>query len=109
MQTIWKSFEQLTTTELYAVLSLRQAVFMLEQRSLYKDIDGTDLQAQHLLCYQNSTLIGCLRLLPKADGITVGRVVVAKPLRGQGVGLNLLNTALEWITLVIIDCFIILV
>ena len=95
MNIIWKSFEQLTTSELYAVLSLREQVFMLEQQSLYKDIDGADQQALHLLVFKEGALIAYLRLLPGTERTTIGRVVVLKGERGQGLGAMLLTTALD--------------
>ena len=45
----WRSFLALTPPELYAVLQLRQAVFIVEQRCPYLDADGADAHAWHLL------------------------------------------------------------
>ena len=42
-----KSFQQLTTNELYEVLQLRSEVFVVEQECVYQDIDGNDLNAIH--------------------------------------------------------------
>ena len=41
-------FEALSTAELYAVLALRQRVFVVEQRCAYLDADGLDLLAEHV-------------------------------------------------------------
>ena len=98
MQIFWKPFGELTTHELYAILSLRQNVFMVEQQSLYNDIDGADQYAQHLLAFKNDTqnqLIGYLRLIPNNHQIKIGRVVVSKIMRGQGVGKQLMTMAIE--------------
>ena len=37
-----KTFEQLTKDELYALLKLRQQVFIMEQNSIYSDLDDCD-------------------------------------------------------------------
>jgi len=95
MNFFWKTFDTLSTKELYAILALREQVFMLEQQSLYRDIDGLDRLATHLLCYEASELIGYLRLAILQDKITIGRVVVAKHWRGKGIGVQLLTIALD--------------
>ena len=95
MDIIWKSFDQLSTNELYAILHLREQVFMLEQQSLYNDIDGADQQAAHLLCIQNTELVAYLRLMTHRDKITIGRVVVTKAHRAKGLGSKLLLMALD--------------
>ncbi len=38
----WQRFDALSTHDLYDLLRLRQDVFIMEQRSLYADIDGRD-------------------------------------------------------------------
>jgi len=84
------SMAQLDVMCLFHMFQLRQAVFILEQRCLYPDIDAHDEHAIHVLgtdCEQN--LIAYLRIL--APGIayeepTIGRVVVADSARGVGNG-----------------------
>ncbi len=44
----WKSFEQLTTEELYEILKVRQQVFAVEQNCVYQDVDGLDKTSWHL-------------------------------------------------------------
>ena len=38
----WQTFDELGPHSLYAVLALRQRVFVLEQQCLYADLDGHD-------------------------------------------------------------------
>ncbi|MEN9487712.1 MAG: hypothetical protein RIR56_1401, partial [Bacteroidota bacterium] len=47
---VWKikSFEELSTQELYAILMVRQEVFIVEQTCYYLDADGYDVKALHL-------------------------------------------------------------
>lgn len=98
IQTFWKSFADLTTQELYAILALRQDVFLVEQQSFYNDIDGIDHRAQHLLAYHpkfSDKLIGYLRIVEDNHPINIQRVVVQKAVRGQGVGQQLITMALS--------------
>ena len=94
---LWREFDALSPGELYALLKLRCEVFIVEQACAYADIDGKDPLARHLLAYAGSELIGCLRVfLPDAAGeaARIGRVVVAPPARGTGLGRRLMRRAL---------------
>ena len=94
IQYTWFTFAELSRHELYEILRLRQQVFIIEQASLYPDIDGNDPVALHLTAHERSgELIGCLRLLP--PGITnrrpaLGRLAIAKPFRGLKLGNQLM-------------------
>jgi ElaA protein len=57
----------LTPALLYEVLRFRQAIFVVEQRCAYPDLDGLDRRAQHLLLRVDGELAGCLRLIPFPD------------------------------------------
>ncbi|RCU48894.1 MULTISPECIES: GNAT family N-acetyltransferase [Corallincola] len=93
------SFEQLSKAQLIAILKLRQQVFMLEQNSLYLDIDGEDEHCSHLLVEQDNVLIGYARLAPPAschpNYPVLGRIVLAKQGRGVGLGEKLIKTGLD--------------
>lgn len=52
MKWVVKTFEELSIHELYHILRLRSAVFVVEQKSIYLDADGKDLQAIHLMLLQ---------------------------------------------------------
>jgi ElaA protein len=91
--TEWQRFESLTAADLYELLRFRQNVFVVEQRSPYPDLDGLDQAAWHLLLRANGTLAGCLRLIPRP--LRIGRVAVAAPLRGHGLGRSLMEEALS--------------
>ncbi|WP_426750517.1 GNAT family N-acetyltransferase [Myxococcus sp. Y35] len=93
----WKSFQALSLDELYDVLALRQEVFVVEQRSIYQDVDGFDRGAEHLLLHDESqdtrVLAAYLRILPpglKYPGeSSLGRVVTSPRARGLGLGREL--------------------
>lgn len=86
----WRSFEELTTHELYDILALRQDVFVIEQQCKDQDLDHRDQKALHLLGIQNNKLVAYLRLFPTGvlypDAATFGRVLTAESARGQGIG-----------------------
>ena len=47
----YKEFNQLSIDDLYAILNLRQQVFVLEQNCPYIDADYSDQDAFHLLVF----------------------------------------------------------
>ena len=97
----WSSFDELSTSELYAILKLRQEVFVVEQKCVYQDCDGLDKKAWHLMG-SNSTdtqypLAAYLRVVfpgITTDHPTVGRLVTHQNNRGKGAGRQLLREAI---------------
>jgi ElaA protein len=94
----WRSFDELSTTELYAVLKLRQEIFIVEQKCIYHDCDGLDKKAWHLLgmIYSDMQpeLVAYLRLIfpgIKADHPAIGRLLTHERVRTKGVGKQLLR------------------
>lgn len=89
------TFERLTVRQLYAVLKLRQDVFVVEQQCAYPDMDDCDQQAVHLLATDDAgRLVACARLF--APGVrfpeaSIGRVIVAESGRGTGTGHELMT------------------
>ncbi len=87
----WKTlaFAELTVEGMYAVLRLRQEVFVVEQSCAYLDLDNLDQHASHMLCMRDQKLVAYQRCL--APGLSypessLGRIVVCPALRGQQVG-----------------------
>lgn len=98
MEWIIKKFDELSIHELYAILQLRNEVFIIEQNCIYLDIDNKDQQAVHLMCFEDENLIGYARLL--SPGISysdpsIGRVVTAQNVRKKGVGKELISRSIE--------------
>jgi ElaA protein len=97
--TQWQRFDDLSATALYELLRFRQEIFVVEQRSPYRDLDGLDQDARHLLLHADDMLAGYLRLLPPADlesAVRIGRVAVAAARRGQDLGRRLMTEALSF-------------
>lgn len=101
MQTsfVLKYYTDLTLDELYAIMVLRQQVFVVEQNCPFLDCDGLDQQSWHLMCRdQAGTLVAYCRLLPQGlsyPGYTsIGRVVSSLESRRHGLGIKLMEQAL---------------
>lgn len=96
----WYTFDELGKQQLYDILALRQRVFVLEQKSLYEDLDYLDQQAMHLLCKKNGVLAGYLRLfMPNVrypNAASFGRVVAAPGMRKTGVGKYIVSEAMQY-------------
>lgn len=93
------TFTDLTPSQLYAILRLRQQVFVVEQQCAYADIDGVDPHAMHMLCMQGSDLLAYQRCLPP-DTIypesSIGRIVVSPEMRGQQLGRELVRQGISY-------------
>ena len=90
-------FEGLTLERLYALLALRQSVFVVEQNCAYLDADGKDAQAYHLLGFDGPLLAASLRVFPPDErgDVWIGRVVTAPAVRGTGLGRPLMAEGLR--------------
>ena len=89
---IWRDFGSISKEQLYDVLSLRQRVFIIEQKCFYEDLDYFDEVAYHLLLYKDKDLIGYSRVFPpgiKYDSASIGRIVTDIKSRGEGIGKSL--------------------
>ena len=94
MELIVKSFEQLTTRELYELLRVRAEVFVVEQNCVYQDLDETDFRSLHMYFEEDGRIAAYLRVFEAEPGIMqVGRVLTVK--RGVGLGGELLHKALQ--------------
>lgn len=87
MELIVKTFEELTPDELYEILMLRNAVFVVEQECPYQDIDGRDQRAYHVFFRDEGGIQAYLRVLEAGvsfDEVSIGRVIAVKRRRGIG-------------------------
>ena len=90
-----KHWEQLTREELYDLLRVRIAVFVVEQNCPYQEADGLDRRAWHVFARDGGgTIQACLRILEPENGTTqIGRVLTAH--RGTGLGRALMERSIR--------------
>mgnify|MGYP000025523265 FL=1 len=96
MQRFVKTFDELNVDELYRILAARAAVFVVEQKCPYQDIDGVDRKALHVWREEDGKIFCYLRAFPIADDNSVfqiGRVL--STVRGKGLGARIFEDALE--------------
>ena len=95
-----KTVGELSASELYEILRLREAVFIVEQNCPYPEADGKDPGAVHLYyADEGGTVQAYLRLYPKvgeAGTVQIGRVVTSSSARGTGLGRRILNKGIEY-------------
>jgi ElaA protein len=94
----WCALNELSAGQLYAVLAAREAVFIVEQRCAYQDLDGWDLKAEHLVAWSGVDVAGYLRLL--APGVrfaepSIGRILTMQAFRGSGLGRQVVAKGIE--------------
>jgi ElaA protein len=89
-----KDWAELSQDELYDLIRLRLAVFVVEQNCPYQDADNKDRASVHVLMHDDrGLLIGCARLVKPGISYkewSIGRVAVALTHRNQGLGKELL-------------------
>ncbi len=82
-----KHFNELTADEMYAILRLRAAVFVVEQNCPYLDPDNLDQDAVHLWLEDESGIEAYLRILNRgteSEHVAIGRVIAVKRRCGLG-------------------------
>jgi len=95
---IFKSFDELTVTELYAILQLRNEVFVVEQNCVYQDTDGKDPGSLHLCGWDAGKLAAYTRIIPPGISYTdasIGRVVTSPLYRKSGLGRQLMKESIR--------------
>ena len=113
MQISWQysSFNELTPAELYAVMQLRNQVFVVEQNCVYQDADNKDQESFHLMGWRNDSLVAYCRILPPGIAFaaaSIGRVVSSPDARKKGHGRALMEQAIDK-TLAEFDCKIVMI
>lgn len=93
-----KFFDELSVDELYAILQLRNEVFVVEQNCVYQDADSKDKLSYHITGWKNDALIAYTRLIP--PGVvyaesSIGRVVTSFAYRKTGAGKELMNQSIK--------------
>jgi ElaA protein len=100
MQIRWllKKFEELTPHQVYAILQLRNEVFVVEQNCVFQDADDKDQNSYHLMGLNDKLLVAYTRLVPPGDIYeqpSIGRVVTSPSVRGAGVGREIMIESIK--------------
>jgi len=85
----FKKFEELSTEELYAILKLRNEVFIIEQNCIYQDAYDKDQLSWHLMGWDGENLVAYTRIIPPGisyEQASIGRVVTSPAYRKAGLG-----------------------
>jgi len=89
-----KKFDELSPHELYAIMQLRNEVFVVEQNCIFQDADDKDQGSYHYTGWMNEKLVAYSRILPAGvgyiDQVSIGRVVNSSPFRNNGIGKELM-------------------
>lgn len=96
-----KRFDELSPLEVYKILRLRNEVFIVEQECPYQDIDDKDKYGYHLFAKDgNGEIYAYLRILDRGqtfDEISIGRVIIRKDKRGEGLAGQMMLKAIKFI------------
>ena len=103
-----KTFQELTTEELYELLRVRSEVFVVEQNCVYQDLDGDDQKAIHLWQTKADKVVALARVCPAGthmQEISIGRVITTERCKGYGkqIMLQAIDAANEHFGATIID------
>lgn len=96
-----KKFDELSTRELYDILSLREEIFIVEQDCPYHDLDYKDQKSMHLYKVEDDKIVSYVRILPKGVSYekspSIGRVITRKEYRKKGYSKEVLTKAIDYI------------
>lgn len=92
-----KRFDELSVEELYKLLRLRSAVFVVEQNCVYQDLDDDDQKALHLwITDAEDNIIAMARVCAAGthmEEVSIGRVLSVQ--RRKGYGLMIVREAIS--------------
>lgn len=97
---IWKvkSFADLSVPELYAIMKIRQEVFIVEQNCPYLDADDEDEKALHLWAENEGKIVAYCRIFDcgiRYSDASIGRVLTHPQFRSQKLGRILMRFAIN--------------
>ena len=103
-----KTFDELTSVDIYHILKARSQVFVVEQNCAYQDMDEVDFDCLHLILHQNAALVGYCRIIPPTFNPkkslenpaysmpAIGRVLVLSEYRNQGLARQIMTHAIKY-------------
>ncbi len=99
---IIKHFKDLNIDEFFEIAKARYEVFACEQKITQEnDFDNLDKECYHIFSLDNNTITSYARIIPKQcstyDDTSIGRVLVNKNYRGNGLSKKLMLKSIEFI------------
>ena len=90
-----QTFEELTTRDLYEILKVRAAVFVVEQQCSYLDMDDIDFRSTHVTLWHNDQLVAYCRVFKdeEPEAWHIGRVLTTQ--RKKNYGLHVMKEAVK--------------
>jgi ElaA protein len=98
IQWFLKRFDELTPQHLYAILQLRNEVFVVEQNCVFQDADDKDQDSYHLMGFYQNKLVAYTRIVPPGiiyEQASIGRVVTSPSVRRHGAGKILMQQSIQ--------------
>ncbi|MEJ7913706.1 MAG: GNAT family N-acetyltransferase [Chitinophagaceae bacterium] len=98
LQWDFKSFDALSPLQMYALLQLRSAVFVVEQNCVFLDADDKDQESFHLLGSKGQQLVAYTRIVPPGviyQEASIGRVITSLTVRREGAGRALMQESIQ--------------
>ena len=96
MQLFVRRFEELSLQELYEILKIRTAVFVVEQNCAYQDPDELDQDAIHVFLKDDRGIRAYLRVMDRgleSESVSIGRVISLD--RRQGLGTEIVKEGMR--------------
>ena len=91
-----KRFDELDSKTLHDIFLLRSEVFVVEQECVYQDIDRKDLESIHIIGIKKKKIIAYSRIMSlNNEFCSIGRVLVKKEFRNQGIGIKLMKKSIK--------------
>ncbi len=91
-----KRYQELTLDELYRLLRLRVAAFVVEQNCPYMELDDRDQEAVHVWLEDAEGIQAYLRVMDRgveSEYVSIGRVIAVK--RRNGIGSRILKEGIR--------------
>lgn len=97
-----KHFRDLTINEFYEIAKARYEVFACEQKiTMENDFDNVDKNSYHIFSFDEGVVTSYARIIPKEfsnyDDVSIGRVLVLKDHRGNGLAKKMVIKAIDFI------------
>ena len=87
MEFIAKTFDELSSKEVYEILKSRAEIFLLEQNIVCQDMDDVDYKSMHFFLWNKERAVAYLRAFPTEEdneSFVIGRVLTLDHRAGMG-------------------------